>query len=169
VRPRQEGFTLVELLAVIVILGLIAALAVPRLRMGAVERAKTRSAVARLASVATYARDRAASRRATYALNLDLRSGRYWVSVDDAGTPSDDLGGPPLRGRLPEGTRFADIETSAPRAETDDVARIRFGPEGWADPTAIHIIGPEGEPGTLLIAGLSGRVETYDSRVALSH
>lgn len=164
----RHGFTLVELVVVIVILGLAAALIFPRLSAGAVERTRLRRSAARLAGMVMYARDRAACTRLTHVLHLDIRKGEYWVTAEKpangARLPS---GGLPLRGRLPAGIWFEDVQMPRRTSSARDVVRLTFSPDGWADPAAIHLAGRDGETASVVIASLCGRVETYDSRVGV--
>ncbi len=164
----RRGFTLVELAVVIVILGLAAALVLPRLGAGALEGARLRSSAARLAGMAMCARDRAAWTRLTHVLHLDIKNGEYWLTAEKpangARLPS---GGLPLRGRLPEAVQFQDVEVPRRPFSSDNVVRLRFSPDGWADPAAIHLVGRDGETASVVIASLCGRVETYDSRVGV--
>lgn len=161
-RRCQRGFTLIELAVVIVILGLVAALVFPRLNAGALGRGKLRNSVARIAATATYARNRAACTRRMHVLHLDPNSGEYWVSdqaseTDRSAAPG---GGRELRGRLPAGVRFKDIQTAGRSRLLEEIVRLRFGLEGWADPAVVRVAGDDRDVATLTITGLCGRVET---------
>ena len=170
-RRSRHGFTLVELAVVIVILGLAAAVVFPRLNAGAPARGELRTSVARIAAIATHARNRAACTRRIHVLHLDTKSGEYWVSDQVSGVfrhTGAPAGGPALRGCLPAGVRFEEIEMVDQSPLPEAIVRLRFSPEGWADPAVIHVMGQDGDVAGLVITGLCGRVETYDSRVRVA-
>ena len=170
-RHSEHGFTLIELAVVIMILGLAAAVVFPRLNAGALTRGELRSSVARIAAIATHARNRAACTRRMHVLHLDKKSGEYWVSdqASDAGHTAAPAGSPTLRGRLPTGVRFQDIEMADHSPLPEEIIRLRFSPEGWADPAVVHVMGQDGDVAGLAITGLCGRVETYDSQVQMAN
>ena len=169
-RRSKHGFTLIELVVVIMILGLAAAVLFPRLNAGALARGRLRNSVARIAAIATHARNRAACTRRIHVLHLDTKSGEYWVSdqVSGAGHTAAPASGPALRGCLPSGARFEEIEMVDQSPLPEAIVRLRFSPEGWADPAVIHVMGQDGDVAGLAITGLCGRVETYDSRVRVA-
>lgn len=76
-RARRAGFTLIEMLAVVLIFALLAGLALPRLgvRTG---RALDEEAT-RLAATLEFARQRAVMTGVPHRLVLDLDAGRYWL------------------------------------------------------------------------------------------
>jgi len=160
--PRA-AFTLIELCVVMLILGLAASVVFPRVCGGALEGARLRRSAARIASLAVYARARAASLHQMHTLYVEMQTGRYWVSAGvpsqaDAGAASVD---PARRGSLHEGARFSGVrvggETHSPRGTVS----IRFGPEGWADPASMRLVGRTGRTAAVRIGGLCGRVEVY--------
>jgi len=132
------------------------------LNAGALARGELRSSVARIAAIATHARNRAACTRRMHILHLSTDSGDYWVSDQTSGAnhsavPAD---GSALRGRLPAGVRFQDIEMAGKGPFPEEIVRLRFSPEGWADPAVVHVVGQDGDVASLTITGLCGRVET---------
>jgi hypothetical protein len=125
--------------------------------------------VSRLASTAIYARDQAACTRRLHLLHLDLEEGAYWItSVASSRAPHEkqsEQEKASLQGTLPRGIWFVDVELPGEQELPEDVIRLRFSPEGWADSAAIHVAGPDDEVHTLRISGAMARIETYDCRV----
>ena len=169
-RRRNHAFTLIEMVVVLVILGLAAGLIFPRLQSGALERGRLRGSVAAIATLSAYARDHAASTRRMHALNLDIKTGEYWLSIADP--DSGDLmetSDVALAGQLPNGIRFGKIEMPGRKAFVGEMRALRFSPEGWADPAVIRLVAEDGDEAAAVIAGLCGRVETWDARELRRH
>ncbi len=165
-RQRQAGFTLIELCVVVFILGLAASLVLPRVLGGAFEGARLRACAARIASAADWARSRAASTRRMHALYLDRQTGKYWVALatSPTGPGTGRTTRPDCQGRLPDGVGFLEVQVSGESTSPDETASIRFSPEGWADPAAVHLIGRKGDTASLAVSSLCGRIETFASR-----
>jgi type II secretion system protein H len=84
-RDRRGGYTLAELLTVIVIAGIIASIAVPRLSTF-VRQLSARSAVSKLVSDLTLARTQAVREGRTVSLTV-TGTGTYTVTVDQGADP----------------------------------------------------------------------------------
>ena len=163
----RRAFTLFELIIVLAILGLAAALALPRLQGGIGGRIPLRRSAGALAGAATVARDRAASLRQVWLLRLDLRRGVYSVVAQDA-APDAPQADAVVRGELPEGIRFGSVRLPGRALAASDAVYLRFQPDGWADPAVVELAGADGAVHSVVIAPPCGRVETYASRVELS-
>jgi type II secretion system protein H len=93
-RRRAHGFTLIELILVLIILTVIAAVVVPSIRTFATGRDKDNIATMFL-SLSDYARTQAASEGRTYRLNLDTTQNALWLTAQDGATfvaPTSDFG-----------------------------------------------------------------------------
>ena len=84
---HRGGFTLAELLVVLVIIGIALAMAVPRLQ-GALQESAVQSALNRVASDVTLTRIRAVRTARRAVLVVNAAGTGYTVVVDPAGTPS---------------------------------------------------------------------------------
>ncbi len=124
----KRGFTLVEILVVLAILGITAAAVVPALARATTEDDVTRAARA-LEQVAAAARRTALARATAVAVTLVPESGRYWVHLPDGTTIDSGAIA------LDQGTR---IHSAAPRPQ------FRFGPLGTADGDTLLLLGAGG-------------------------
>jgi len=75
----HKGFSLLELLVVLFIVGIVSTLAVPKM-MGSMSRTKLKTAVKQVAASLRYARSTAASQKITRTVRVDLGNSRVSVS-----------------------------------------------------------------------------------------
>ena len=85
VRPWGKGFTLIEMLIVITVMGVIVAVAMPSM-VTAFRQRSTRGAVDRLAVAHGLARATAVRYGRVAELHIDATNKRFWVEVDTSGT-----------------------------------------------------------------------------------
>ena len=84
-RWRGDGFTLIEMLIVITVMGVLATILMPSMVTSFRQRA-TRGAVDRLAMTHSLARATAVRFGRVAELHIDAANGRFWVEVDTSGT-----------------------------------------------------------------------------------
>ena len=82
---RERGFTLTELIIVIILAGVLATIATPTFSTN-YGRTATRTAVDQFVSIHTLARSIAVQYGRTAELHIDNSTGRFWVEVDTTST-----------------------------------------------------------------------------------
>ena len=135
----KKGFTLVELLVVLVIISMMAAFVGPRIA-GSMSNLNLKTASKKLASALRYARNQAASQCATYVALLDFEERTVTVRAEKRGEPAEE--GPeesepdadhpeqrPKRFQLPEGVRF-DRAVSGDEEWDSGIFQLVFYPDG---------------------------------------
>lgn len=147
VNGRNKGFTLIELIVVIFILGLALTLTFPRLQ--ALYRGDVKRGALVLAATIQYLHEEAISKNRFYRLDLDLERGEYWASVIEGELKSAIL----KRNYLPSGVRFLEISTP------DGQPTIPFSPQGWTGRAAIILEDEDGQRLVLETSPLTGRVK----------
>jgi prepilin-type N-terminal cleavage/methylation domain-containing protein len=161
---RQSGFTLIELIVVIIILGMVSLLVFPRLR--AFQAGEMKRAIRHLSIVIHQMTLDSASTKERYRLYFNLDSNDYWaVSVQESVRESDRvilLTEKPMikRKPLPAGIEFEDIVTAQHGKVTQGEVFSEFYPVG-IEALTLHL--KEGDDHWTLVADpLTGRVKTFD-------
>jgi type II secretion system protein H len=139
-RTHNSGFTLMELVLVLVVIAISAAIAAPNLRGFARGRMLPNTATA-LASTARWCRTQALSEGVEYRLNFDTNMGIWWVTkADDTGvnftTVTDEFG---REFTVPEGITIRQIAFQSEAQVTDQGAFIAFRPGGRTDPATVTL------------------------------
>jgi prepilin-type N-terminal cleavage/methylation domain-containing protein len=164
-RRSSRAFTLIELMVVILILAFAASVVYPRLSGGLIERERLRTSVNQLAAVAAHGRDQSAATQQPLVLTLDMDRGEYRLaeaSQDDAAVGA----GSGVHGALAEGVTFRSVRLVGRLEQPGKIVRLRFTPEGWADPAIIQLAGSDGVVNSIVVTAPAGRVETYPSAVS---
>ncbi len=161
------GLTLLELAVVLFIVGLLTLITLPRLRDR--DRSELEASATRLVVLARYLSEEAALRGATLRLNYDLDVQRCFVTVLDSTLEEPDfvpdsspLATPVI---LPDSVMIADVAVASAERLTGGVALTHFYPEGYADPTIVHLRGRGGDYATVMIEPLSGNAVAYADRL----
>jgi len=196
IRRHEHGFTLIEIVVVLLLIALVFSLVVPQFR--ARTDADLKRSSIRLAATIEHVFYQSVFRRETYRLQYDLASGRYWLDrfIDPAAratgpaAPTADSGEVadrdqqeealaglegkphyvrdrtvlPEAVRLPEGVRITDVTTQYLDTITEGKAFTHFFPDGYAEPTVIHLADRGLREYTLIVSPLSGKVTVIPRR-----
>jgi type II secretion system protein H len=122
----REGFTLVEMLIVIVILAIVSAVTVPALRSTPDDKLTT-SANA-LTTLMQRSRQTAVERGQTVSLVVDAENARYWATIMSASNPDSVLSYGPI-----------ELASGATLAADDSRSRYLFAPSGAASGPPIEM------------------------------
>jgi type II secretion system protein H len=140
--PESKGFTLLELILVMVIISTVLALASPSLR-GFFASRKTNDAAAQIVSMTQLARSQAIAEGRTYRLNLDVKQGSYQLTVKEGGAFRElftEFGRVFL---LPDDTSF-ELEKDA-EGEEGVEQYIDFFPQGHTEASTIRLTDRRGD------------------------
>ncbi len=164
---HPKGFTLLELSLVLFIIGLLVTVLVPRL--GGLESARLEASAKRLAALVRYLSGEAAFRGQTYRIQYDLDQQRYGVQIL---TPSQEMKtfvadespmAQPVQ--LPTNITFADIRVPSIGRVTTGQVFTHFYPQGYTDPTVIHLRDQQSRTITVIIPPITGEAAVYEGYV----
>ena len=159
--PGTRGFTLLELVVVLVILAMIAAVVIPRLPMpGDAELERT---ARRLAATIRYLNDRAITSASVYRLQLLFAENGYRV-VAVAADGSESATGDTLLApqRLPEKISFRDVVTERQGRMTEGEISLPFGATGLAEFATIHLQDAKERSMTIFAFPSTGKVKVAE-------
>jgi prepilin-type N-terminal cleavage/methylation domain-containing protein len=155
----SAGFTLVELILVIALLGLVLAIVLPRAGVAATAAAASRQ----LAGMMHALYLAAPATQKIHRLYLDLDERTYWaMTVESEGErqPRD----PALTRRvmLPQEVRFRDAMTASQGKMAVGRAVIQFYPTGRTDRSVVHLFDESQTTLTLVLNPLTGTVQVLE-------
>lgn len=156
------GFTLVELVAVIVILSVAALLVYPKL--SATGEAGLRSSARSLSATIRYVEDRAVSTKSAYRMKISLADSNIEIlkiMADGNEQPAEDV--IPGRPIIADGITISDVVMPRLGKITEGEARIDFGPLGLGSMATIHLRSRNGLFYTVQAYPRSGRVRVFDN------
>lgn len=168
-RRGQAGFTLLELVLVLLVVGMMVAVAFPRFRNlgGGDVKMEARTLIGRIQGLY----NEATFTRRTHRLVFDLEAERYWGevrSVGDAFAPVPAALMGPVD--LPPGIDLKDVTTERAGKRGEGKAYMHFSPLGRAEYAVIHLEGGDADetltlrvnPLTAKVAVRQGYVETFE-------
>lgn len=128
-RSRRSGFTLIELMLVVVLLGVVAAIAAPRVA-ALIPRVGLQCAARQIADDVRAAQAYAVDRCRTVTLVYGLGGGTVSIEATDPGAP------PPALDPLPEGVSIAQVASA-----TSGTVRVAVFPSGYVAPHRVQLEG----------------------------
>lgn len=179
-RPSRRAMTLVEIMIVVVILGVMAAVAVPSMR-GMHERNKLRAASREIVALAKTARAEAVFGERTTELILDLDKQTFRLDLrvpdeEESTAKKFTSGGrkssrKKTKSRLEElrdlsgGVKFLEVHAYDENIIKDKLVAIDFHPDGSASPTLFSLTNNRGQTLTVEVLKATGQMEITEGTV----
>ncbi len=170
-RRRRAGFTLIELVAVVLIVGLIAALAIGKIDF-VIPKYRLRGASREVGAILKQAKAKAAAAGREVYFQADLQQGEYWLLApfpklkEDGSLPGPDdpveyVYKEVLHQRLADGVEFAEIIVGPDARIASGKALVKFSPFGASQSVIVNLRMGERLMCTKL-NGLTGVVTFYE-------
>jgi prepilin-type N-terminal cleavage/methylation domain-containing protein len=140
----SKGYTLIELIVVIVLVGLIFSLAAPRFR-DAVLADNLKSTTRKLIGLIDNIRTEAIEQHTDQIVFFNLETNSYWYGPADMTEEGQELYREKNATKLPRGIRMTEIWTMGKGKITDGEPAIRFFRNGYSQQSAIHLKEEKGE------------------------
>jgi general secretion pathway protein H len=162
--PRDaKGYTFIELTVVVVLIGLMMALTVPRFRYTLLTD-DLKTAARKLVGMIKGVRGEAVRQQQGLFLNFDLESNRFWLE-SEAMSEEERLNSKEKAAVLPAGVRFLDIWLKGEGKKQGGETVIRFHKKGYVQPSAIHLGSEDGREFTLVLSPFLGSVRVLEKYV----
>lgn len=161
VRRTNTGFTLIEMVVVIAIIAMLAALVFPRLPK--TDDAKLQSSARSLAALLRYLGERGATSGNRYRLHLNMSDSSVTVGIQgpngEEGRPDDTFFN---RRFLDPGVVLADVELTRLGKVAEGEVTLDFGPGGLNEFLVIHLKGKGERYDTIFAYPQGGRVKVVN-------
>lgn len=144
----NPGFTLVELLLVLIILTLLVAVVVPPLQLDAVDNARFRQAKQEIIAGLRFSRSKAVNTQAVVSLAVNPADGRMRISDEDR------------KLHIPDDITLT-LNTAPSEQLSENESAVRFFPDGSS--TGMEFVFRQGERvSRISVDGLTGRVSSFE-------
>lgn len=149
VRPEADGFTLLELTVVMLLLSILLGFALPAIRGGEIMASQAGTA-RKIAWAVKQLKQEALTRQTPHTLHLDLTAGRIWATREqdpDATAAKQDAD----PWALPEGMRIEGVHFPNGDAIRTGEVTLGFYPRGYSDRAIIRLQADNGDFTDILI------------------
>jgi len=174
-RFRRAGFTLVELIAVVVIVGLIASVTVTRLDF-LVPKYRLRGAARDVGSVLGLGKAHAAANGKDVYFEVDLSQGRFWLLAPFPKLEAGDEGRLVVEPRpleyqpifdrtLPDGVQITDVILGGRDRTDTGFARVRLSALGASSHVILNLRNDEGKQIAVRLNGFTGLISYVEGRL----
>jgi general secretion pathway protein H len=132
-----HGYTLIELSVVVLLIGMMLVIAVPRIRESVLSD-DLKTVTRRLVGASRELRNEAVREQVDYLLHLDLAHPGFWVYSADT-TPEKLAEIRKKATTFPGGVTIEDFCRPDAEKQTEGDAEIRFHRQGYVDPAVLHL------------------------------
>lgn len=171
----SRGFTLLELLVVIVLISLVTSFTIPAIRTNLfTDQLKETSR--KLIGLVTEVSQEAVRRQSEYILYFNLDGNLIRAAPVGSSTSEKPLSSSAFEKKenpreitlnIPEDVRIVDIVSVHGGKNLDGTAELRFSKKGYVDKTAIHLRSDGGRDMTIILSPFMGVARIFDSYVDL--
>ena len=158
-----KGFTLIELMVILVFIGIVLTFTMPKVQTGIVTddlKATTRKMIGLIRGL----KDEAVREHKTCFLHFDLESDRYWI---DSTVMSEEERARAAENAfaLPGGVHVLDVWFRDKGKQMIGQTAIRFSEKGYIQPSVIHLGSEDDRVFTLELSPFLGKVKVYEEYI----
>ncbi|MFV0438382.1 MAG: prepilin-type N-terminal cleavage/methylation domain-containing protein [Desulfopila sp.] len=157
----RRGFTLLEMLVVLVLLGILLVVSVPALRNAIVDD-PLRSAARKMIGAINDVRQKAISGQQPYLLHFDLDENRLWVEREEGGGETDRNPQVENLWQLPEEVKIREVWQKRAGRTRDGVVEVWVSGRGYMDQTVIGLEDSRGNGLSLVAFAFLPEIEVHD-------
>lgn len=159
----SKGYTFVELTVVIVLIGLMLAIAFPRFR-SALLTDNLKGSARRMIGMIRSLRDDAMRNQKVYDLRFDLDANRFWIDSPDM-TEEEKMSVREKASPFPSDVHILDVWFREEGKKVAGDVGIRFNKKGYVQPSVIHMGSDDGRKFTLILSPFLRRIEVLEDYV----
>jgi len=159
----KKGYTLIELIVVLVLVGMMLTLAAPRLR-NALLTDDLKGVARKMIGIINSLRNEAIREQRDYSLHFDLDANRFWVSYGSM-TEEERAVASEEGSSLPRDIRIHDVWIKGEGKMVRGATRIRFTRRGYTQKSAIHLSSEDGRELTLVLSPFLGKIKVINKYV----
>ena len=160
---RRNGFTLIELMVVMLLITIVLVVAIPRFEGGVIEDPTKKLSRWMINTVRTL-RSKAIQQQKIQTLVVDLNNRKMWAVHE--GMEEEALSSANEQARdLPGGLQFVDVQFPDIEPITNGTADINFYPAGFSDHAIIHLENDDAQRFSYLVQPLLPKVKFFEEWV----
>jgi prepilin-type N-terminal cleavage/methylation domain-containing protein len=159
----SRGFTLIELAVVIILIGLMISLAIPRFQYGILTD-NLKQTTRRMIGTINSLRSEAVREHKGYLLHFDLESNRFWIDSTDM-TEEERARASEKASIFPKGVRVLDVWVAGKGKAVAGETVILFNRKGYVSYSVIHLGSEDSREFTLVLSPFLGRVKVFEKYV----
>jgi len=162
---RDRGFTLIELIVVLVVIGIMLSITIPKFRQALVSDSLNTTSL-RLIGLVQDLRERAISSQVSYTLHFDIPHKSIWYVASDASEAEQETAREKAY-ELPDDIRIEDIWSWRSGTFYDEAA-ILISRKGYIEQAMIHLESDDGREISLELTPFLGSVKIHEGYVEIS-
>lgn len=160
----RRGFTLLELLVVIVLISLVTAITIPSIRTSLFSD-QLKASARRLVGFINEVSQDAVSSQTEYQVNFDLNKNEVWANTGTGEDEESQTG--QKRFKVPDEVKITEVVSVSRGNNSEGTVKLSFSKKGYVDKSAIHLRSDDGRELTIVLSPFMGATRIFDSYVGL--
>jgi prepilin-type N-terminal cleavage/methylation domain-containing protein len=162
-KVKQQGYTLIELTLVIMLVGLMMGLSVPRIRSLLITD-NLKSSTLRIIGLINELRNDAVRENKVYFLHVNMGSNLIWVGFEGMSQEESELARKNAF-QLSQDVSIVDVWRMDKDKKVDGEAIVRISCKGYLEYSIIHLEDDDGREFSIVLQPFLGNIKSYDRYV----